>query len=121
MRIGTGAVVSVGEIKGYSLTNTADTVEDTVIGDTFRTRKATLRTWSVSGELFWDPIDSGQILTVPGVAVTVHLFPAGVTAGLTYYAGQGIVTQFDVTGRNDSMVEANFTVEGNGTLTTSAV
>lgn len=119
LKIGTGAVVTVGEIKGYSLSSSSDTVEDTVIGDTFRTRKATLKTWSCSGEVFWDPIDAGQILTTIGTSVTVNLYPAGITTGLTYMTGQGIVTQFDVTGRVDSMVEATFAVEGSGTLTIS--
>ena len=112
---------TVGEIKGYSLSSSSDTVEDTVIGDSFRTRKATLKTWSVSGEVFWDTLDAGQKLATIGSTVTVALYPAGITAALTYYTGGGIVTQFDVTGRVDSMVEATFAIEGNGALTPTAV
>lgn len=115
------STVTVGEIKGYSLSSSSDTVEDTVIGDSFRTRKATLKTWSVSGEVFWDSNDAGQILATIGSTVTVALYPAGITTGLTYQTGGGIVTQFDITGRVDSMVEATFAVEGNGALTITAV
>ena len=41
---------TIGELRNYALANSSDTVEDSVIGDTFRTRKATMRSWSVSSQ-----------------------------------------------------------------------
>ncbi len=42
---------TVGEIRNYALAQSSDVVEDSVIGDVFRTRRATLKTWSVNGDL----------------------------------------------------------------------
>ena len=112
---------TVGEIRGYTLTHTSDTVEDTVIGDDYKTRKATLKDWRVSGDLYWDEADAGQVKLIMGATVTVDLYPEGVDAGDTYYQGQAIVVQFDTTGRHDSMVEVAFSCDGTGELTTETV
>ena len=112
---------TVGELRNYSLANSSDTVEDSVIGDTFRTRKATLRTWSVSGDLYWDETDAGQLTLTVGASVTVNLYPEGADSTDTYYSGGGIVTKFDISAAFDGMVEGSITIEGNGTLSTLTV
>jgi predicted secreted protein len=112
---------TVGELRNYALSNSSDTVEDSVIGDTFRTRKATLRSWSVSGDLYWDETDAGQLTLTVGSSVTVNLYPEGADATDTYYSGGGIVTKFDISAAFDGMVEGSITIEGNGTLSTLTV
>lgn len=112
---------TIGELRNYSLAQSSDVVEDTVIGDTFRTRKATLRTWSVSGDLYWDLEDAGQLAITVGSSVTVNLYPEGLTTVATYYSGGGIVTKFDVSASFDGMVEGSISIEGNGTLSVLTV
>ena len=112
---------TVGEIRNYALAQSSDVVEDSVIGDTYRTRRATLRTWSVNGDLFWDELDAGQIALTIGSAVTVNLYPEGIAATSTYYSGGGIVTKFDISAAFDGMVEGSISIEGNGTLSTLTV
>jgi predicted secreted protein len=112
---------TIGELRNYALAQSSDTVEDTVIGDTFRTRKATLKAWSVNGDLYWDLEDAGQIALTVGSSVTVNLYPEGTTTVATYYTGGGIVTKFDVSAAFDGMVEGSITIEGNGTLTVATV
>jgi len=112
---------TIGEIRNYALAQSSDVVEDTVIGDTFRTRRATLKTWSVNGDLFWDEVDAGQIALTVGSAVTVNLYPEGIAATSTYYSGGGIVTKFDISAAFDGMIEGSITIEGNGTLSTLTV
>ncbi|MBM4229504.1 MAG: hypothetical protein FJ184_01995 [Gammaproteobacteria bacterium] len=112
---------TIGEIRNYALAQSSDVVEDTVIGDTFRTRRATLKTWSVNGDLFWDEVDAGQIALTIGSAVTVNLYPEGIAATSTYYSGGGIVTKFDISAAFDGMIEGSITIEGNGTLSTLTV
>jgi predicted secreted protein len=112
---------TIGELRNYALSQSSDTVEDSVIGDTFRTRKATLKTWSVSGDLYWDLEDAGQIALTIGSSVTVNLYPEGTTTVATYYTGGGIVTKFDVSAAFDGMVEGSVSIEGNGTLTVATV
>jgi predicted secreted protein len=110
---------TVGELRNYNLAQSSDVVEDSVLGDTFRTRKATMKTWNVSGGVFWDPVDAGQVLCTVGSSVTVNLYPIGGT--VTYYTGGGIVTKFDILASYDGMIEAAIDVQGNGTLTSLTV
>jgi predicted secreted protein len=122
-RVGSVRISSttISELRNYSLSNSSDTVEDTTIGDTFRTRKATLRSWSVSGDVYWDPVDAGQVLVTVGATVTVNLYPMGLGASASYYSGAGIVSKFDISGSFDGMVEGSISIEGNGTLSSLTV
>lgn len=112
---------TVGEIRNYALAQSSDVVEDSVIGDTFRTRRATMKTWSVNGDLYWDELNAGQIALTIGSAVTVNLYPEGIDATSTYYSGAGIVTKFDISAAFDGMVEGSISIEGNGALSTLTV
>lgn len=115
------STTTVAEIRGYSLAQSSATTEDTVIGDSWTTHKATLRSWQGSGDLFWDETDAGQILLVPGSTVTVNLYPEGIASSSTYFSGSALVTAFDVTARHDGMVEGTFSFQGVGTLSTLTV
>ena len=112
---------TIGELRNYALAHSSDVVEDSVIGDIYRTRRATMKTWSVNGDLYWDENDAGQIALTIGSAVTVNLYPEGVASTSTYYSGAGIVTKFDISAAFDGMVEGSISIEGNGTLSTLTV
>ncbi len=49
---------TVGELRSYSLEQTADTIEDTSMGDTNRTYKSALKGWSGSASLFFDEAEA---------------------------------------------------------------
>lgn len=115
------SATTVAEFRGYTLSTSADNAEDTVIGDDWKTHRTTLKSWQVSGDLFWDETDAGQVAITLGAAVTVALYPEGVASSATYFTGQALVTGFDITARHDSLVEASFSGTGNGTLTTTTV
>jgi predicted secreted protein len=115
------STTTVAEIRDYSLSQTAAQVDDTVIGDEWTTSKTTLKSWSASGSVFWDEVDAGQLALTIGSSVTLNLYPEGIEAADTYYSGSANVTQFDITGRHDSMVEASFSVQGNGQISTLTV
>jgi predicted secreted protein len=112
---------TIGELRNYSLSHSSDTVEDSTLGDTYRTRKATLRSWSVSGDVYWDEVDAGQIALTIGSTVTVNLYPEGAASTAVYYSGAGIVTKFDISASFDGMVEGSISIEGNGVLSTLTV
>jgi len=121
VRVGANAIA---EIRSYSIEETADTVEDTSMGDTYRTFKTTLKGWSGSVDVFWDETDTnGQVAMVVGTEVTANFFPEGAAAGQTekYYSGTAIVTGRTVTGSFDGMVESTITLQGTGTLTLSTL
>lgn len=110
---------AVAEIRQFSIEQTSDTVEDTTMGDTYRTHKATLKAWSGSMDVFWDETDTtGQGALVPGASITINVYPEGASTGDTYLTGTAIVTSLSVTASYDGMVEASIAYQGTGTLTT---
>jgi len=112
---------AVAEIRSYSLEESADTLEDTSMGDAARTYKPSLTSFSGSLDVFWDETDTGQSALSIGSEVTLNLFPEGDTTGDTYYTGSAIVTGVSRTGSYDGLVEASISVQGNGALTESTV
>jgi len=113
---------SVAEIRSYSIEESADTLEDTSMGDSAKTYKPSLTSFSGSLDVFWDETDSsGQGALSIGSEVTLNVYPEGDTTGDTYYGGSAIVTGVSRTGSYDGLVEASISVQGNGALTESTV
>ena len=113
---------AIAEIRSFSLEETADTIEDTSMGDTSRTYLTGLKTFSGSVDVFWDETDTdGQVSFSVGSSVTLAVYPEGDTAGDTYYSGTAIVTGRTITSSFDGMVEASFTLQGSGALTATTV
>ena len=119
VKVGSNAVA---EIRSYSLEESAETLEDTSMGDSARTYKPSLTTFSGSVDVFWDETDtSGQGALSIGSEVTLNVYPEGDTAGDTYYCGSAIVTGVTRNASFDGLIEASISVQGNGALTTSTV
>jgi len=113
---------SVAEIRSYSIEESADTLEDTSMGDSARTYKPSLTSFSGSLDVFWDETDTdGQGALTIGSEVTLNVYPEGDTAGDTYYTGSAIVTGVSRSASFDGLVEASISVQGNGALTESTV
>jgi hypothetical protein len=111
---------AVAEVRSFSIEETADTVEDTVMTDTARTYITTLKSFSGSLDVFWDETDTnGQVALAVGNSVTLAFYPEGDATGDTYYSGTALVTGFTRTASFDGMVEASITVQGSGALTTA--
>lgn len=119
VKVGSNAIA---EIRSFSLEETADTLEDTTMGDTARTYKSSLTTFTGSVDVFWDETDtSGQGALTIGASVTLNVYPEGDTAGDTYYSGSAIVTGVTRSSSFDGLVEASITVQGSGALTATTV
>jgi hypothetical protein len=115
-------VNAVAEIKDWSLETTSETVTDTVMGDAWVTHKPTLKSWTSSFNAIWDDADTnGQLLLVEGAEVTINLYPTGNNSGDVEWSGAVIVTSVSKTASFDGLVEASFSVTGNGALTTGTV
>jgi len=113
---------SVAEIRSYSIEESADTLEDTSMGDSARTYKPSLTSFSGSLDVFWDETDtSGQGALSIGSEVTLNVYPEGADSGDTYYTGSAIVTGVSRSGSFDGLVEACISVQGNGALTETTV
>lgn len=117
-----GSTNNVLEIRSYSIEETADTAEDTSMGDSYRTFKTTLKAWTGSVDVFWDELDTtGQGALIVGSEVAVRFMPEGATAGDLYFTGNAIVTGKTVTGSFDGMVESTITLQGTGSLSAATV
>lgn len=112
----------VAEVRSFSLNETADTVEDTTMGDSARTHIVTLTSFDGSLDVYWDETDTnGQVALGVGSSVTLELYPEGDGAGATYYTGTASVTSVNKSSSFDGMVEQSISVTGNGPLTTATV
>lgn len=119
VKVGSNAIA---EIRSFSIEETADTIEDTTMGDGARTYKPSLTSFSGSVDVFWDETDStGQGALTIGAEVTLNLYPEGSVSGDTYLSGSAIVTSRSISSSFDGMVEMSISVQGNGALTTSTV
>jgi predicted secreted protein len=113
---------AIAEIRSFSIEETADTLEDTSMGDGARTYKPSLTSFSGSIDVFWDETDTaGQGALTVGAEVTLNLYPEGDTAGDTYLSGAAIVTGRSVSSSFDGLVEMSISVQGNGALTQTTV
>jgi predicted secreted protein len=119
VKVGSSAIA---EIRSFSIEETADTLEDTTLGDTARTYKSSLTSFSGSVDVLWDETDSsGQGALTIGASVTLNLYPEGDAAGDTYLTGSAIVTGRSISSSYDGLVEMSITVQGNGALTSTTV
>jgi hypothetical protein len=125
--IGRDGVIKVGvntvaELRSFSIEETGDTVEDTVMTDTARTFTPTLTSFTGSADVYWDETDTlGQGGLTVGTVATIGFYPEGDTTGDTYYSGSCIVTGVSRSSSFDGMVEASITLQGSGALTASTV
>ena len=119
VKVGSNAIA---EIRSYNIDESADTLEDTSMGDSARTYKPSLTSFSGSIDVFWDETDtSGQGALDIGSEVTLNFYPEGDTAGDTYYSGSAIVTGVSRSAAFDGLIEASISVQGTGALTETTV
>lgn len=112
---------TLAEIRSYTLESTGEVIEDTSMGDSARSYKAGLTTFTGSLEVFFDETDTAQGNLDAGSSVTLEVYPEGATTGDTYYTGTAIVTGRTVTASFDGMVEMSISVQGSGGLTETTV
>ena len=109
----TGSQV-VGEIKSWTVDQSADTIESSVMGDTAKTFVAGMTSWTASCEALLDGADAGQQTLDVGATVTLRLSTDGATET---YAGSAIVTSISTSAAIGDMVSASISFQGTGALT----
>ena len=113
---------TVAETRSWSLSEEAETIENTAMGDAARTFEVGLKTWSVNVSAFWDETDTnGQVAMAAGSSITLNLYPEGAGAGDTYYSGTALITSTEKSAELDGMVEISFDATGSGALSTATV
>ena len=110
---------AIAEIRSFSIDESIDVVEDTSMGDSSKTYKATIKDFSGSVDVLYDDTDTnGQTALSVGSSVTLNFAPEGITSGKVKLSGDAIVTGKSVTSSFDGLVESTITVQGTGGLTT---
>ena len=110
---------AIAEIRGFSIDETIDTVEDTSMGDSSKTYLASIKDFSGSVDVLYDETDTnGQTALSVGSSVTLNFAPEGTTSGDVKLTGTAIVTGKSVTSSFDGLVESTISVQGTGGLTT---
>jgi predicted secreted protein len=114
-------VAVVGEVRSFTFDGSADTIEDSVMGDVARSYKTGLKTNTVSLEVYWDEADAQQLILDERASVDFEVYPTGNGTGETFFSGSGIVTSRSISGAFDGMVEASFTIQCSGAVTEAQV
>ena len=114
-----GTLAAIGQLKGWSVEESVDTVEDTVMGDTTKTFAPTLKSWTATVELNYDPASAVHQDLIIGETVDVEFYPNG-TGNSTKFAGTGIVTSASRSGALADMVGSSVSLQGTGALTITA-
>lgn len=116
---------NVAEIIEFEFTEKTEPIDDTAMGDAYKTHIAGsgIKEWSGSMTCHWDETDTnGQVAMTVGASVTLNLYPEGDGSGATYWTGTATITERAQTTKMDGeTIRANFTFMGNGALTRSTV
>jgi hypothetical protein len=107
---------TVGEIRSFSVEESADTIEDTAMGDTSRSYKSSLKSFTASIDALFDNDDSGQDALTIGSEVACVFRSQGTGSTNMERSGTGIVTGVSINQSYDGLVETSFTLQGTGAL-----
>ena len=118
-KIGTS---TIAEVKDWSISESADTIDTSSMGDTARTKVAGLTSASGSMTAMWDETDTtGQGAMTVGAEVALKLYPEGATTGDMFASLLAIITEKGVSTTLDGMVETSVSFEANGAVTWATV
>lgn len=114
VKIGTDTVAEVTE---FNVESGVDVVDDTVMGDTWKTHLVGMKEWSGSLSCQWDETDTtGQEAMTEGASVALKLYPEGADTGDKYLAGTATVTRITLAASKEGVVTRAFQFQGNGAL-----
>jgi hypothetical protein len=115
-----GSVAAVGEVRSFSIDETADTIEDTVMGDSVKSYLGSLKDATLTIDALWDDLDAQQLVLDTAVDIDWEIHPTGTGSGEKYYAGGGLVTAKTISASYDGLVEASFSIQCSGAITEAA-
>lgn len=112
---------TVAEVRDWSVSQTANMVEDSSQNDSASTFKVGRSSWTAEVNCWWDETDStGQEALTIGASVTLNLYPEGATTGDKYYSGTALVQSIGVTvPDSNGMITRSVSLQGTGALSIS--
>ena len=116
---GTGTSAAVAQIRSWNISQTRDTVEDTSMGDSYRTHKKGLASWSGSMDIIFDDTEAAEVQAALNLdtdtPITAEFFPDSAVVA-TKFMGTIIVTEYAITASYDGLVTASVSFSGTGAL-----
>ena len=105
-------VAVVGEVCFFTFDGSADTIEDSVIGDTSRTYKGSLKTATLSMDVYWDDADAVQLVMDAAADLIFELYPTGTGTGEKSYVNVTLNTESGIASLaiNDKAVFSDQTI-----------
>jgi predicted secreted protein len=107
---------TLGEIRSFTIEESADTIEDTSMGDTHKSYLSSLKGFTASIDALFDEDDVGQAEFTIGTSVACVFRSEGTGTGKMERSGTGIVTGISINQSYDGLVETSFTLQGTGEL-----
>lgn len=119
-----GTPTAIAAVRNFSVEQTADTIEKTIMGNDARQYLKGLSSWSGSADIYFDAgdisavaalsITSGAVGSAP---ITVELYLSDTS---NKFSGEAIITGYTVNSAMDGMVEASIAFTGSGACTFTA-
>ncbi len=117
--VGTSAMA---ELRGWETNETANTINDTVLSDSWETNQVGTKAWSGQATAFYDETDTnGQEVLTVGAKVGLKFYPEGTGTLSTYKTGTAVVTGVKASAAINGMVEREFNFTGDGALAQTTV
>lgn len=118
--------LTVGEVKTFTLDQSADVVETSTLGNAWASNASTLKRWSGSLTAHFDIGDSGQdelrSSLSAGSSVALELYFGGESGvGATSYTGSAVIESISLGNDVAGISEASISFTGTGALTESAL
>ncbi len=118
-------VVTIASVRSFSIEQSMDTIEDTVMStdSASRTFKGGLSTFSGSMDVYLRDDDEGQnslFSAIGNNAAAIELYPSGTSTGVKL-SGNVLITSHSISANFDGMVEASISFSGSGALTKTAL
>lgn len=115
VKVGTN---TVAEVTAFTITENADRIEDTALGDSNRTYKAGLNEVSGTIECWYDSSDTnGQGAMTIGSSVSLVLWPEGSGTGNPDWTVTATILSIETSVQFNEIVTASFTWGASGALT----
>lgn len=112
---------AIGELVSFEFSETAERIQDTVLGDTAHTYKTSLKDASGSFVVQFDAGDTAAELCTAGEAVTLTLRPVGDVSGQREAVVPVVITQDSQTTGIDEIVQRSVNWEATGPVVWSTI
>ena len=110
-------VITIAEVRSWTVEHTKDVIEDTVMGDAARTYLSGLHQFTGTLECMYDTAQTATAAIFDPASdsqIEVEFFPQA-TSGVKYI-GKAIITSVSRTASFDDLVTATVSIQGSGPL-----